>query len=213
MMPPRYIFVVALIAFSVSANSALAAILTPIASPSGFKSTVKYVDNFDNGTANMPAASNSPFTYEPTSKVGLASLWTAGETSSGDKGLMESIDDSPMRIVFDMPVYEIGMYFGNDDFGKLFDATLELFNAADVSLGTVKVKSNGNDKADQFIGARSTVGAMSAKIYYQQPNATKLSVFIDDLTVSIPEPASLGLALCGLALASAARSSHRRRKL
>jgi hypothetical protein len=199
----RCLFLVGLFASSIIAsNIADAAILTPVSSPNEFLAPVTYTNNFEDGAANSSPPATIPFTFESSAKVGLASAWTAGTTSSGLKGLVESVEDKPMRIQFSQPVGEVGMYFGNDDFGRKFDAILELFDASQVSMGLVKVRSNGNDLTDQFIGVRSSAPVMSATIAYQQPNAQLLSVFIDDLRVGlIPEPTSMVMLICwGVAL-------------
>lgn len=173
--------------------------ITPILDSSGFLSLTTITDNFEIGSPKTTPANTSQFTFMSTSQLGLAALWTAGVTPSGVQGLSEAIIDTPLRIIFNTPVNEVGMYFGNDDFNRVFNATLELFDAGDSSLGMVQVRSNGNDHADQFIGARSSVAAKSAAIYYQQPNAQSLSVYIDDLTVGVvPEPTGAALAVCGL---------------
>src|SRR5262245_42782205 len=179
---------------------ASAATITPIPGPGGFLSPITYTDDFEVGADKSSPPNTPPFTFESTAKLGLASAWTAGVTSSGVKGLVESYDSNPLEIVFASPVNEVGMYFGNDDFGRVFNANLELFDANNASLGKVQVRSNGNDQADQFIGARSSLPARSALIYYDQPNAQLLSVYIDDLRVGalVPEPSSLALVTCGL---------------
>ena len=103
------------------------------------------------------------------------------------------------------------MFFGNDDFGRIFNANLELFDANNVSLGKVQVRSNGNDQADQYIGARSSVPATSALIYYDQPNAQLLSVYIDDLKVGalVPEPTCAVMSMFVVALVAATRCGRR----
>jgi hypothetical protein len=207
--------IVALTATLTLAQSAGAATMSLISNPTGFNSPVTFTNNFETGAPSTPPANLPPFTFEVSSQLGLASLWTASVTSSGAQGLVEPVKTTPLplKFVFATPVREVGMFFGNDDFGRIFNARLELFDAANVSLGSVLVRSNGNDKADQYIGVRSSAAAKSASISYDQPNAQLLTVYIDDLKVGlIPEPASAGLALWawfGLALvAHRARGSR-----
>lgn len=196
----RSICVIALAAVVVPAYLTQAATITRISSPGEFLAGTTVIDDFEAGAHNDPPPSAAPFGFEGTSKLGSAEKWTGGVTSSGKLGLVEFYPDSPLQINFAMPVSEVGMYFGNDDFGRIFNVNLELFDANNVSLGKVQVRSNGNDQADQYIGARSNGPARSALVYYDQPNAQLLSVYIDDLKVGlIPEPSSVVLAVCGLA--------------
>jgi hypothetical protein len=204
----NYLIVIGLAAAFGAVRSASAAAIVPILGPGAFLAPTTITNNFEAGLPNATPANTPQFTFEGTAKLGLAQAWTAGNTPSGRMGLVEDVANEPLRIVFTTPVHEVGMYFGNDDFGRLFYATLELFDAGDVSLGAVQVRSNGNDFADQFIGARSGVAAKSAAIYYERPNAQLLSVYIDDLTVGglVPEPSGIALAACGiLGLATGAR--------
>jgi hypothetical protein len=200
-MRARSTIVVGLIATFAVACITSAATISPISSPGGFLSGSTTTDDFEFGAPNDPPASVSPFEFEDAPKLGLAEKWTAGVTPSGKMGLVEFYPDGPLQINFATPVHEIGMFFGNDDFGRVFNANLELFDASNVSLGKIQVRSNGNDQADQYIGARSSVAVKSARIYYDQPNAQLLSVYIDDLKIGtiVPEPSSVALATCSLA--------------
>jgi hypothetical protein len=175
-----------------------AAMMTPITSPAGFNSAVTYVDHFEADPTAARPQDTEHFKFEESALVGLSSLWTDSVTPSGEKGIVEPTANAPLRFEFDQPATEVGMWFGNDDFGRVFDAKLELFNAANVSLGFVLVRSNGNDQADQFIGARSAAGAKYAQVSYNQPTAQLLTVYIDDLKVGfVPEPAGALLTVCG----------------
>jgi hypothetical protein len=208
--------ILALTATLTLAHSARSATMTPIASPTGFNSSVTFTNDFEDGAPSNPPVNLEPFTFEPSSQLGSAFFWTDSVTSSGTQGLVEPADTTPLplKFVFSSPVREVGMFFGNDDFFRVFNARLELFDAADVSLGSVTVRSNGNDQADQYIGARSSAAAKSATISYDQPNAQLLTVYVDDLKVGlIPEPASGALALSsclGLAISVRLRRSDRR---
>ncbi len=205
-------FVIAIIAILGAARSTLAATISPLLGPGDFLSPITYINNFEVGLPNTAPANTPQVTFPSTARLGLAQAWTDGITPSGKMGLVEDVVNEPLRFVFPTPVLEVGMYFGNDDFGRLFNATLELFDAGDVSLGSVQVRSNGNDFADQFIGARSSVAAKSAAIYYERPNAQSLSIYIDDLTVGglVPEPSGIVLAACGIvSLAAGGRRARR----
>jgi hypothetical protein len=206
---PR-IFLLALSATLSAPQIVSAALITPLSGPNDFVSAVTYTDDFESGVVNSPPLNTPPFTYDGASQLGLASLWTAGVTPSGLQGLVKSANLSPLKFVFASPVGEVGMFFGNDDLGRIFDARLEIFDAADNLLGFVLVRCNGNDKADQYIGVRSSAPVKWAQISYDQPNAQTLSVYVDDLRVGmVPEPANVTLVLCGcFALAAVARRSR-----
>ena len=201
-----YTVVIGLIATFSAARSASAATLTPILGPGGFLSPTTITNDFETGAPETAPANTPQFTFEGTALLGTASSWTANTTSSGVQGLVESIANEPMRIVFTTPVNEVGMFFGNDDFNLVFNANLELFDAGNASLGSVQVLSNANDFADQYIGVRSDTAAKSAAIYYDRPAAQQVSVYIDDLKVGlVPEPSGVALAVWGvLGLAASA---------
>ena len=192
--------IVGLVCLFGAASLSPAAILSPIVGPAGFTSSTTFTDNFESGAPNTLPANTPAFTFETTARLGLASTWTGSITPSGLQGAVEESNNQPMKIEFTAPVSEVGMFFGNDDFGRVFNVNLELFDAANTSLGTVQVLSNGNDAADQYIGARSPVPVKSIAISYAQPNAQLLAVYIDDLKVgvAVPEPAGVALLLWGL---------------
>jgi hypothetical protein len=188
------------LATAVSVRSVTAASLTPILGPGGFTSPTTFTHDFEGETVNAAPANTAQFTFEPTSKLVPASLWTDSVTPSGTQGLVEAVDVEPMTIAFNSPVHEVGAFFGNDDFDLTFQVVLEIFDAANSSLGSVQVAANSNDFADQYIGVRSDTAIKSAAFYYQRPNAGELSVYIDDLKVgvAVPEPTGLLLVLSGM---------------
>lgn len=80
------------------------------------------------------------------------------------------------------------MYFGNDDFGLIFDAKLAVFDLMGLMLGSVVVTSNGNDYADQFIGLRSDTPFRLVSLSYARPDAGALSLYVDNFMVGITPP-------------------------
>ena len=103
-----------------------------------------------------------------------------------------------LSAVFAAPTMEIGAFFGNDllGFGGYSRTTLEIFDAANVSLGSVFVDTNDNTSVDQFIGLRSTV-PFSRAVFSN--NGTTLAVVLDDVRfTSVPEPGSLLLLTSGI---------------
>lgn len=184
-----------LLAACCAAGVTQAAAITQLSGPGDFVAGTIIVEDFESGTAGSPPADTAQFTFEATAEVASASTWTSNVTSSGTRGLRELIANEPMVILFTTPVLEVGATFGNDDFNLSFDAMLEVYDAANNSLGSVQVAANSNDYADQFIGLRSDVPISSAAFTYERPAAEQLSVFIDDLRVGlVPEPSAAALA-------------------
>jgi hypothetical protein len=186
-----------------AARSATAVGLTPLLGPGDFLFSPTTTVDFEDGIPDAPPLNTSQITFEPTTEVDFATSWTGGVTPSGLLGLVETFNDEPMTFVFTVPVREVGMFFGNDEFafgGGHFNAILEVFDAANSSLGSVQVASNANDFADQYIGVRSDTAIKSAAISYQRPEADTFAVYIDDLKVGglVPEPSGLALAACGV---------------
>lgn len=158
------------------------------------------------------SVNNADITFDGTASRFASASATSSVTPSGEWGLLESRFDAPLTGTLSTHTTAVGFWFGNDDFGLVFDAILELFDGV-TSLGSVSVTSNANDYADQFIGASSTVAFDSFQFTYQRPEAGGLSVYIDDVylgspSVSVPEPASL--ALFGLGLAGMGVFGNRR---
>ncbi len=182
--------------------SAANATIVQLADPSGLSLS----NNFENSVDNTDA------TFSSTSQA-LASSFASSVTPSGIYGISNNSSIEPLVGNLSSPTTAMGIWFGNDDFNLTFDAILEVFNGA-TSLGSIRVQSNANDFADQFLGLSSTVAFDSFQVSYERPNAQGLYIYLDDLylgesSAPIPEPASL--ALLGLGLAGIGFS--RKRKL
>ena len=153
---------------------------------------------------NFEVSKNTAWvTFDASATLDFASTWSGGVTPSGVQGLVESAGNEPLTASLTADAFEVGLTFGNDDFGLAFNAILRVYDAGNVLLGTVTVAANRNDFADQFIGLRSDVGFRRVDISFQRPEAGNLTVYIDDFAVSnqtaIPEPVSLLLVGAGLA--------------
>ncbi len=175
-----------------------------IATPGGFAGAT-LVENFEDGNPNSPG-----ITFDNTAGIFQADLITGNVTPSGNLGVGETAASEPLRVAFSGNHYEIGAWFGNDDFGLSFLAILEIFDEGNNSLGSVTVAANRNDFADQFIGLRSDAPFRFAEFRFQRPQAENLLLYIDDLYLDpvdlvVPEPGSLGLAMAGLGAAIALR--------
>ena len=148
-------------------------------------------------------------TFDPSAFLVSCAAASEGVCPSPIQGLAEFIADEPLGAMLTSPATEVGVTFGNDDFGLVFNALLSIFSPGDVFLGQVMVLSNGNDFADQFIGLRSTIPFTRVDIAYQRPQAQGLAVFVDDFAVNaaaVPEPATLLLLGTGLAAVGVRRS-------
>ncbi len=195
-MNPSGSAVLAAMMMVVSANAS-AALITALTGFGDFTSTTTSSQDFES------SINTSVFTFDATAATYTAAAATSGVTSSGSRVLVEFPGVSPLRAGFTSDVFEIGMIFGNDDTAA-FTATLAVFDASDVLLGSVTATPNGNDFADQFIGLRSDMAIRSMTISYG--GATCCAIAIDDFTVgfeaaTVPEPATLtllGLGLAGL---------------
>lgn len=134
-----------------SALTAEASTVTHLSGLSEFQAASIFSNDFET-SLNTPQ-----IMFEHTTERLSARIVTRGVTSSGQFVATERHRDAPMRFTFDVPgpVFEIGLFFGNDDFSYRFDDVLEVFGLDDTSLGSVRVAANRNDFADQFIGLRS----------------------------------------------------------
>lgn len=142
------------------------------------------------------AANSSAVVFDPTVTTGLAFQTSSGVTTSGARGALDAFANAPMEGGMTIPVSGLGFWFGNDDFGAIFNAVLSVYSGQTL-LGSVSVTSNGNDHVDQFIGLTSDSPFDRFIVTYERPQAGVLDVFIDDLYLSpVPEPT--GLALLGL---------------
>ena len=152
---------------------------------------------------------NADITFDSTVKIVSADSWTGHVTPSGGQGILEFLVNAPLVGSLSSAKDSIGFWFGNDDFGLVFDAVLEVFDGAGL-IGSVAVSSNGNDFADQFIGLKSDMAFDSFHFYYERPQANQLAVYIDDVylgvnnpmtsasVVTLPTPGSLALLSFGL---------------
>lgn len=184
------------------ASTSMAAV-RPVSSVVDFRSLDQEVLNFDRSTAPS-------ITLDTTVYIGTARTWSDGVTTSGRRVGVEDVGNRRLGAEFSRDAYEVGMFFGNDDFGRIFDVTLAAFDISGDLIGRVVVASNANDYVDQFIGLRSRTAIRSIKLGYERPKAGQLSVVIDDLRVgfdeprskAVPEPGTLAiwgfLGLCGI---------------
>ena len=183
--------VACLLSLGTSLSDANAAVITQLLSP-GEMTSPTLINDFET------VKDNADVTFNATSTLITASAATEGVTPSGLRGLSEEDENEPLTAILASPAFEIGMWFGNDDFGLVFNAVLEVFAGA-ASLGSVSLPSNANDYADQFIGLRSNMAFDEVRISYERPAAEGLSIYIDDFYVGVPEPASAITLIAGRA--------------
>lgn len=178
------------------AGTAEAVVITQLNSFAEFLSTNTEGNDFEG-----PSKNTANITFDATAQFGTAASWAGSVTSSGVRGLVEHVSNEPLTATLAVDAFEVGMFFGNDDFNLPFDAILSVFDAGNTLLGTVSVPANRNDFADQFIGLHSDTAFRSVSVSYQRPNAQQLSIYVDDFTIGtnpVPEPASIALLATGL---------------
>ncbi|MDX1430995.1 MAG: hypothetical protein R3286_00980 [Gammaproteobacteria bacterium] len=169
-------------ALSLSSLPARAVTITQLDSESAFLSTSVFSTDFET------SVNSDLWIFDSSASVTAASSAVRGMTPSGMKGLTEPRGREPLTAFLLVDAYEVGMYFGNDDFGSIFDAELTVFDALGTLLGSVVVESNGNDYADQFIGLRSLSPFRFVTLSYERPAAGGLSLYVDDFYLGITPP-------------------------
>ncbi len=88
-----------------------------------------------------------------------------------------------LNINFASPVSQVGAYFGNDT--PPLTATLSLFDASNVLVGSSSLRANGNLSVDQFLGLKSSVPFTRARFDY---DTLDRAVVIDDLVFQAITP-------------------------
>jgi len=159
-----------------------AAVITPLGSVDDFVSPQVLTNDFE-GQVDVQGLH-----FDNTASVMPAISFSRNVTTSGFFGLLESRRNDPLTAFIDTPAYEVGLNFGNDDFGLRFDATLSIFDSAGAPIGSVSVGSNGNDFVDQFIGLRSDTPFSVVAFGFGRPNARGLDIFVDDFSVGLGPP-------------------------
>jgi hypothetical protein len=185
--------------------SAANATIMQLSSPAQISTS--YLNTFESGI------NSGPVTFGASASLMPASSAAGGVTPSGTQGLwlVPTPLTAPLVATLSSKYNAIGLIFGNDDFGLVFDAILTVYDGA-ANLGSVIVTSNANDFADQFIGLSSTVAFDRVEISYERPEAQSLGIYLDDFRLgapaTVPEPASLAL----LGVGFAGLAAMRRRK-
>lgn len=198
----KAISAISFLAIAGSANAAFVQLVSPGAM-SGPVTTL----NFDSGVVN---GANMSF------EAGAAIVTTGFSTMhSGLFGLAEAspFTTGPDNLAnFSTGVYQVGMYFGNDDrcCTSGFTATLSAYDSLDNLIGAVSVVANMNDSADQFLGIQTDTLIFKTILDYGTANPSLWGV-IDDFSYggnslgTVPEPASFALLAFGLICVAASR--------
>lgn len=190
--------------------TALAIVLLSMA-PAGYATVITQLSGLGDFTSTSIVSQDfessidtATFSFDSSASTFSSGAASSGVTTSGTQVLVEFPGDDPLTAIFSSDVFEVGMFFGNDERSS-FTVTLSVFDAATMLLGSVTVDPNGNDYVDQFIGLRTDTAARSMTVSYG--GAGCCAIAIDDFTVGLertamPEPATValfGLGLLGLA--------------
>ena len=176
-----------------------------LTTPGGMAGAVTTLD-FEGGQINNPDV-----TFEAGSTLVNATPKSSGVTTSGVFGLHEAApyNGGPENLAtFTSGVYQVGMFFGNDDTccTSGFDATLSVYNLANQLIGSVSVTANMDDFVNQFIGIQTDELIFRSVLDYGQAS-NDLWGYIDDFTYGgdalavppdqVPVPATLALLMAG----------------
>lgn len=176
-----------------NANAAFIQLFSP-AAHTGAITTL----GFEAGVVNGPGMS-----FEPGSSI------TGSHAHTGTFALAEP---SPFSVgpdnlaTFVAGVYQVGLWFGNDDTCCVpsFTATLSAFGLGDVLIGSVSLAANMNDLTDQFLGIKTDTLIFKTTLDYGAGNTTLFGI-IDDFSyggnslAAAPAPSTLALAVLALA--------------
>jgi hypothetical protein len=185
------------------ASDAMSAVVQ-ITSPDDFlypSTTIDFDDGIDHQAANTRYLSEGvEFSRDDGQNIAIENWQDSGRITTSQPNVLATVSGpiggqdvtgwtTHLNAGFVVPVYEVGAFFGNDQFFSFDKITLSAYGENNSLLGSVSVATNFNTSVDQFIGLSSDELIHSVRF---QNSGTYLCVVIDDFQFSpVPEPATL----------------------
>ena len=170
--------------------------IIPLTDESQFKGVMTTL-NFEDDVINGPGMQFDSGAFIITGAA-------AGAAHSGAYVLLEPNPYSSgpdAQATFDLGVYEVGLWFGNDDPGyPTFTATLSAYDFSGIFMGQTSIAANHNDAHDQFLGLASNELIKSVILDYGS-SSSLLYGSIDDFSYGgdpVPIPGAIWLLASGL---------------
>jgi len=149
----------------------------------------------------------------PFQRLNQNSGWF-GNFGAGEQLLFTNFNSGPLRIEFSDLVGGVGAQIQRNAFGA-FTATIEAFDANDLSLGLFNLAGNSTGAGDDsaiFIGILSDFADITA-IEFNVSGGANFAINAPRIEQGVPAPEPASLAIWGLVGLGAVAYRHKRRKM